>query len=140
MVQATVIALFSLSPERAGEVEQRPGREPKPTSARPARRMLDQDAELIARIRNGATDEYAEIVQRHHARVFSILYRYERDHQKLEDLAQETFIKAWRALERFDGRAPFEHWLARIATRVALDHLRKQHRHRAEIRLEELGE
>jgi RNA polymerase sigma-70 factor (ECF subfamily) len=106
----------------------------------PDKRMLDEDAELLARIRNGAVDDFAEIVQRHQSQVFAILCRYERDRHKLEDLAQETFVKAWRALASFDGRAPFQHWLSRIATRVALDHLRKERRRRNEVGLGELGD
>src|ERR1700704_1747132 len=102
--------------------------------------MVNDDTELLNRIRNGATDEFAVLVQRHQAQVFGILYRYERDFQKVEDLAQETFLKAWRFLDRFDGRAPFNHWLSRIALRVALDHLRRQKRVRAEIALSDLGE
>jgi RNA polymerase sigma-70 factor (ECF subfamily) len=105
----------------------------------PTRRVND-DAELLARIRNGATDDFAEIVRRHQATVFAILHRYERDPHRLDDLAQETFVKAWRALDQFDGRAPFGHWLARIAIRVALDHLRRERRRRNEIALSELGE
>jgi RNA polymerase sigma-70 factor (ECF subfamily) len=99
-----------------------------------------EDAVLIARIRAGSSDEFAEIIRRHQGRVFGILYRYERDAQRLEDLAQETFIKVWRALEQFDGRAPFEHWLSKIAVRTALDHLRREKKHKQEIGLEELGE
>jgi RNA polymerase sigma-70 factor (ECF subfamily) len=98
------------------------------------------DAELLERIRGGATDDFAELVRRHQSRVFAILHRYERDAQKVEDLAQETFLKAWRALGQFDGRAPFEHWLSRIAARVALDHLRKEKRRQNEIGLPELGD
>ena len=101
---------------------------------------MNDDAELLERIRNGATDDFAEIVRRHQARVFAILHRYERDTHKVEDLAQETFVKAWRALDQFDGRAPFEHWLSRIAARVALDHLRREKRRQNEIGLPELGE
>lgn len=101
---------------------------------------VSDDAELLERIRNGATDDFAEIVRRHQSRVFAILHRYERDAHKVEDLAQETFVKAWRALEQFDGRAPFEHWLSRVATRVALDHLRREKRRQNEIRLPELGD
>ena len=101
---------------------------------------MNDDAELLARIRHGATDDFAEIIRRHQSRVFAILYRYERDAQKLEDLAQETFVKAWRALGQFDGRAPLEHWLSRIAVRTALDHLRKEKRRRNEIGLAELGD
>jgi len=101
---------------------------------------VNDDAELLERIRNGAPDDFAEVVRRHQSRVFAILHRYERDAHKIEDLAQETFVKAWRALEQFDGRAPFEHWLSRIAVRVALDHLRKEKRRQNEIGLPELGE
>src|SRR6185369_12041341 len=83
----------------------------------------DENA-LLQRIRDGSTDEFAEIIRRHQTRVFAILSRYERDAQLVEDLAQDTFVKAWRALYQFDGRAPFEHWLSRIAAHVAIDHLR----------------
>ena len=102
--------------------------------------MTDQDAELLARIRNGATDDFSELVQRHQSQVFAILYRYERDRHTLEDLAQETFLKAWRSLPQFDGRAPFAHWLSRITVNVALDHLRKIKRQKNEVSLAELGD
>ena len=101
---------------------------------------MNDDAELLERIRNGAPDDFAEVVQRHQSRVFAILHRYERDAQRVEDLAQETFVKAWRALAQYDGRAPFEHWLSRIAVRVALDHLRREKRRGNEIALSKLGE
>jgi RNA polymerase sigma-70 factor (ECF subfamily) len=101
---------------------------------------VNDDAELLQRIRAGATDEFAELVRRHQTRVFGILYRYERDAQRVEDLAQETFLKAWRALGQFDGRAPFEHWISRIAVHTALDHLRREKRRRNEIALPEFGD
>lgn len=101
---------------------------------------MNEDAELLQHIRAGATDEFAELVRRHQARVFGVLHRYERDPQRVEDLAQETFLKAWRALDSFDSRAPFEHWLVRIAVRTALDHLRREKRRRNEIALPDLGE
>jgi RNA polymerase sigma-70 factor (ECF subfamily) len=101
---------------------------------------VSDDAELLERIRNGATEDFAELVRRHQSRVFAILHRYERDTHKVEDLAQEAFVKAWRALGQFDGRAPFEHWLSSITTRVALDHLRREKRRQHEIGLHELGD
>lgn len=102
--------------------------------------MVNDDAELLARIRSGATDDFAEIVRQHQSRVFAILHRYERDAHRLEDLAQETFVKVWRALDQYDGRAPFEHWLSKIAVHVALDHLRRRKRTQNEVGLPELGE
>jgi len=102
--------------------------------------MTNGDEELLSRIRSGAAEDFQEVVRRYQARVFAILRRYERDVHQVEDLAQEAFVKAWRALDQFDGRVPFEHWLSRITVRVALDHLRKQKRRRNEIGLPELGE
>jgi RNA polymerase sigma-70 factor (ECF subfamily) len=102
--------------------------------------QVKDESELLARIRNGSPDDFGEIVREHQGLVFSILFRYERDQHLIEDLAQETFIKAWKALEQFDGRAPFSHWLSRIAVHVALDHLRKRKRVRNEIGFDELGE
>jgi RNA polymerase sigma-70 factor (ECF subfamily) len=101
---------------------------------------LSDDAEVLQRIRAGAVDDYAELVQRHQSRVFAILYRYERDAQRLEDLSQETFLKAWRALGQYDARAPFEHWLSRIAVRTALDHLRREKKRRGDLGFDDLGE
>ena len=101
---------------------------------------MSEDAELLQRIRAGATDDFAELVSRHQARVFAILHRYERDMQRVEDLAQETFLKAWRALDQFDSRAPFEHWISRIAVRTAIDHLRREKKHKSNMGFDELGE
>jgi len=95
---------------------------------------VSDDNELLARIRAGAINEFAELVRRHQHQVCAILHHYERDPQRLEELAQDTFVKAWRALDRFEiGRAPFQHWLSRIAVRVALDHLRQRRRRAEEV-------
>jgi RNA polymerase sigma-70 factor (ECF subfamily) len=101
---------------------------------------VKDESELLANIRNGALDDFAEIIQLHQQFVFTILHRYERDTHLVEDLAQETFLKAWRSLHQFDGRAPFGHWLSRIAVHVALDHLRRQRRAKNQISLSDLGE
>lgn len=57
----------------------------------------------------------------------------------IEDLAQETFVKIFQHLHRYDGRAPFEHWISRIALNTCLDHLRAQRR-RPELRWSDLSE
>ncbi len=101
---------------------------------------MKDETELLAAIRDGAVDEYAELVRRHQDSVFAILSRYEYNAHTVEDLAQESFLKAWQALGRFDGRVPFAHWLARITTRVALDHLRRRRRQPPQVGLEALGD
>lgn len=101
---------------------------------------VKDEKEIIEAVRNGSTADFGELVLRHQQRVFTILGRYERDRQKVEDIAQQTFVKAWRAFAQYDGRAPFEHWISRIAVRAALDHLRKQKRLRAEVPFSSLGD
>ncbi len=101
--------------------------------------MIDDD-ELLVRIRAGSIDDFAELVRRHQHQVGAILHHYERDPQRLAELAQDTFLRAWRSLDRFEiGRAPFQHWLSRIAVRVALDHLRQRRRRSTEVPLADLG-
>jgi RNA polymerase sigma-70 factor, ECF subfamily len=103
--------------------------------------VANDDTELLEQIRSGSPDQFSELVRRHQARVFAILHRYERDAHLLQDLAQETFLKVWRALDQFDSsRAPFEHWLSRIAVHVALDHLRRRQRRITEVGLPQIGE
>ena len=101
---------------------------------------MSDDDELLARIRTGATESFAELVRRHQHQVYAILHRYESDPQRLEELAQDAFLKAWRSLDQFQiGRAPFQHWLSRLTVRVALDHLRqRRRRRRVEISLADL--
>ena len=67
--------------------------------------------------------ELTRLMQAHGARVFGLCLRLTRDWFTAEDLAQDTFLSAWQALERFDG-ADEAAWLAKIASRKCLDHLR----------------
>jgi RNA polymerase sigma-70 factor (ECF subfamily) len=113
---------------------------PIPATYRFEKVTANNESELLARIRDGATDDFAEIIQQYQPLIFSICHRYERDTHLVEDLAQETFVKAWKALNQYDGRAPLSHWLSKIAVNVALDHLRKRKRVQNETPIEDLGE
>ncbi len=102
--------------------------------------MVNEDADLVARVKAGSKDAFACLVRNNQQQVFNILRHYERDLHLVEDLAQETFTKAWRALDQFDARAPFQHWLSRIAVHVALDHIRRRKRLSGTVALPEIGE
>jgi hypothetical protein len=76
------------------------------------------DIEDVQRARRGDPDGYRRLVERHQDHVGRILWRFSRDRSVHEELVQDVFVEAYLSLGQYAGRAPFEHWLARIATRV----------------------
>src|SRR4051812_39041898 len=67
---------------------------------------------------------FESIVQRHSRRVFNFIFQLTRQRQDAEDLTQQTFIKAYRNLHRFDCARPLINWLLTIARRTTLNHFR----------------
>jgi RNA polymerase sigma factor (sigma-70 family) len=65
-------------------------------------------------------------VRRYQRQVYSVLLRVVRRPEDAEDLAQETFVRMFRALDRYDPERPFTAWLFTIATRLGIDHLRRR--------------
>ena len=86
--------------------------------------MPDSDALAISRVRAGDDDAFRELVERHSRAVFRVAYRVTGRVEDAEDVVQETFLKAYRQLDRFEARANFRTWLHRIATNCAVDLLR----------------
>jgi RNA polymerase sigma-70 factor (ECF subfamily) len=80
------------------------------------------DRELIARAGSGDQDAFARLVARHQVRVFGLAYRFTRDRQDAEELAQEIFLRAWRHARAFRGESAFSTWLYRLAVNVCLNH------------------
>jgi RNA polymerase sigma-70 factor (ECF subfamily) len=80
---------------------------------------LDPDRQDIAASLGGDEAAFARLVRRHEAAVANLLWRFTRQPAQREELVQETFVEAYFGLGRFRGEAPLEHWLRRIATRVA---------------------
>jgi RNA polymerase sigma-70 factor (ECF subfamily) len=85
-----------------------------------------RDAELVRRALAGSGEAYREIVRRFERPVMSLIVRMVRDPATAEDLAQETFVKAFRNLRRYDPRRKLASWLFKIAHNATLDHLRKK--------------
>jgi RNA polymerase sigma-70 factor (ECF subfamily) len=79
------------------------------------------DARLAARAARGDREAFAELVSRHRDRVYAIALRMCRDPQDAEDVLQETFLSAWRSIERFGGRSELSTWLYRIAVNKSYD-------------------
>lgn len=85
-----------------------------------------EDAELVARCQRGDTAAFNELVTKYRNKVYATVYNLVRNEQDAWDLAQETFLKAWRNLDRFRGQSSFFTWLYRIATNVTIDWLRRK--------------
>jgi len=82
-----------------------------------------QDAEAIRRTLAGDRDAFASVVARHARRVHDLARRILRDAVEAEDASQQAFLNAFRALDRFDPRRPFRHWLLRITTNLCRNRL-----------------
>lgn len=91
---------------------------------------MDEDLELIAAVRQGDLASFESLVKKYQPRIFATARRYARRESEVEDIVQEIFIKAYQKLESFEGRAPFEHWLMRLAVRTCYDFLRSHQRNR----------
>jgi len=81
---------------------------------------------LIAAARVGRQDAFAEIVERHSGTVYNLALRLVNNPQEAEEVLQETFISAFQALDRFEGRSQLGTWLYRIAYNAALMRLRRR--------------
>ena len=84
------------------------------------------DHELVARARKGSEAAYRELLGRYQRPVFSLVYRMVRDREQAEDLAQETFVKVFNHIERYDPKYKFSSWIFKIATNLTIDALRKK--------------
>ncbi len=98
-----------------------------------------EDLQIVARVLEGNTGAFSALVQRHHERVYRAVYSLIGDLDEADDLAQEAFIKAFRALRRFRGQSLFSTWLHRIAINCCLDYLKSKHR-RSFVSLDEYRE
>lgn len=79
------------------------------------------DAALVRASIAGHPAAFDVVVERHRRHVYQICYRFVGSHEDASDLAQETFVRAWRGLDRFKGHAAFATWLYRIAVNVCLN-------------------
>jgi RNA polymerase sigma-70 factor (ECF subfamily) len=91
--------------------------------------MHEIDRTAVSRACEGDSDAFRSLVDKHSRYVFQVAYRLTGSAPDAEDVVQETFLKAYRQLSRFEARADFRTWLHRIAVNCAIDLIRGR-RHR----------
>jgi len=92
-------------------------------------RMEGSDATEVARARAGDADAFRALVERHSRSVFRVAYRMTGNEHDAEEVVQDTFLRAYRQLHKFESRANFGTWVYRIAANCAVDLLRTRMRH-----------
>jgi RNA polymerase sigma-70 factor (ECF subfamily) len=84
------------------------------------------DLELVKQCQAGETEAFDELVTRYRTRIFAMIYNMVHNEQDAWDLAQESFVKAWKSIKRFRGDSSFYTWMYRIVMNVTIDWLRKK--------------
>jgi RNA polymerase sigma-70 factor (ECF subfamily) len=113
-------------PERRRSAGPHDAEPPDQTAAVLPRDVSAVDA--VARARAGDPEAFRELVERHSRAVFRVAWRITGRAEDAEDVVQETFLRAYRQLDRFESRANFGTWLYRIAANCAVDLLRARPR------------
>ncbi|MCS6944728.1 MAG: RNA polymerase sigma factor RpoE [Sutterellaceae bacterium] len=98
------------------------------------------DQILVERVQRGDKRAFELLVAKYQRKIFRLLSRLIRDPAEIEDVAQEAFIKAYRALPNFRGESAFYTWLYRIAINTAKNYLAAQGRRAATATESDLGE
>lgn len=84
--------------------------------------LRDDDRAIIESCRGGDSEAFGRLVERYQREVYRLCYRYVDNHEDASELAQDVFVKAYRALGRFRGDSSFSTWLYRIAVNTCLNH------------------
>jgi RNA polymerase sigma-70 factor, ECF subfamily len=90
--------------------------------------MASTDEELVARSRTGDLDSFNQLVLRWERPIYALAYRVIGREEDARDVAQETFLRAFRALGGFKGQAKFSSWLYRITLNLCRDWIRRERR------------
>ncbi len=96
------------------------------------------EGRLVAAARRGDESAFGALVRRHQRQVYRLAGRFFRRPEDVDDVAQDTFLRAWRKLGSYRGEAPFEHWLTRLCLNLCYQRLRR--RQPPEVDLESLVE
>lgn len=98
--------------------------------------MQDQKA-LILQCRKGDERAIRQLVESYQTAVFQLVWRSVGNEEDARDITQEAFVRAIKALDRFDPERPFRNWIFRIASNLAIDHLRRRRLRTVSINVDE---
>lgn len=84
------------------------------------------EPELVEKAKAGDSEAFDQLVARYRNRVFGMIYNMVHNEQDAWDLAQDSFLKAWKSIGRFRGQSSFYTWIYRIVMNVTIDWLRKK--------------
>jgi RNA polymerase sigma-70 factor (ECF subfamily) len=98
--------------------------------------MTRSDVQLMLDVKAGDTTSFELLLQRYRSPLVNFLYRMVRDREQAEDLAQEVFLRVYRAREEYVPSAKFTTWLFRIATNLALNSVRDNRYHKMETSID----
>ncbi len=86
------------------------------------------DRQLVQEAKEGRRESFDQLVLRYQRMVYAIIRRMVSDHDDADDLAQEAFLAAYRAMERIDEQQSFKAYISRIAINLSINHLRRKGR------------
>ena len=96
-----------------------------------------EESELVSRARRGDLQAYDDLVRRYQERIYATIYHMTSNHEDANDLAQDSFIKAFQALKSFKGGSTFYTWLYRIAVNKTINFL-KQRKNKHHLSLDDI--
>ena len=93
---------------------------------------VESDEALLRSVKEGDCEAFNPLIERYKLPLYKVMYRMTLNRDDAEDLVEEAFIKAYRAMDRFELGRPFYSWLKRIAVNNAINFIKKERRYRVE--------
>jgi len=103
-------------------------------------KMTTNDEHIINQIIEGDTSAFTVLVNRYKDLVFTLALRMLKNREEAEEVAQDTFLKAYRSLDKFKGDSKFSTWIYRVAYNTCLDRIKKNKKYHNEVAINEFTE